>query len=133
MCWPARVKWILPSYSKIGLNRLLLVVTALLFVRGIILENKVEIAEEYRKLSSGQWFGPQILPLLRVLKLIWTHYSVLYWKDENCTNQLLFICLNVTLQIIILLVKRILCLCDKTEEAVIFTSSGYIHYHRYQL
>ena len=46
-----------------------------------------------------------------------------------------FICLIVTLQIIlvILLVKYSLCLCDKTEEAVIFTSSGCVHYRHYQL
>lgn len=44
-----------------------------------------------------------------------------------------FICLNVNLQIITLLVKHNLSLCDETEEAVIFTSSGYVHYHHYQL
>jgi hypothetical protein len=44
-----------------------------------------------------------------------------------------FMCLNVTLQIITLLVKHNVCLCDKPEEAVIFTSSGYVHYHHYQL
>ena len=43
-----------PSYSKIRLNRPLRIVTALLFVRGMISEDKVWIGEEYRKLSSGR-------------------------------------------------------------------------------
>ena len=54
VCRPACVKWILPSYSKIGLNWLLSVVTALLFIRGMISEDKIQVAEEYRKLLCGQ-------------------------------------------------------------------------------